>query len=60
MTTIALPQTCLQSETPVAMAVREGLASQPKHLPAWLFYDEAGSRLFDQITALPEYYRTRT
>jgi dimethylhistidine N-methyltransferase len=29
-------------------------------LPPWLFYDEAGSRLFEQITELPEYYLTRT
>jgi dimethylhistidine N-methyltransferase len=34
--------------------------SQPKWLPAWLFYDAAGSRLFNQITELPEYYLTRT
>jgi dimethylhistidine N-methyltransferase len=40
--------------------VTEGLASQPKWLPSWLFYDAAGSRLFDQITELPEYYLTRT
>jgi len=44
----------------VALAVRDGLASTPKRLPPWLFYDEAGSRLFDQITELPEYYLTRT
>jgi len=44
----------------VAEAVREGLASRPKRLPAWLFYDAAGSRLFDEITELPEYYLTRT
>jgi len=44
----------------VAQAVRDGLASHPKRLPPWLFYDEAGSRLFDQITELPEYYLTRT
>src|ERR1700751_390590 len=44
----------------VASAVREGLASHPKRLPPWMFYDEAGSRLFDQITELPEYYLTRT
>ena len=42
------------------MAVRRGLLSQPKRLPPWLFYDEAGSRLFEQITELPEYYLTRT
>jgi L-histidine Nalpha-methyltransferase len=34
--------------------------SRPKRLPAWLFYDDAGSRLFDAITELPEYYLTRT
>jgi len=44
----------------VASAVREGLASRPMRLPPWLFYDEAGSRLFEQITELPEYYLTRT
>ncbi len=40
--------------------MREGLNSRPKRLPAWLFYDEEGSRLFDAITELPEYYLTRT
>jgi L-histidine Nalpha-methyltransferase len=60
MTTIALPHISAQTETPVALAVREGMAAQPKRLPAWLFYDEAGSRLFDRITELPEYYLTRT
>ena len=43
-----------------ALAVREGLSASPKRLPAWLFYDEAGSALFEQITELPEYYLTRT
>lgn len=37
----------------------EGLADDPKRLsPVW-FYDEVGSRLFDDITRLPEYYPTR-
>jgi L-histidine Nalpha-methyltransferase len=44
----------------VAAAVLEGFAKHPRRLPAWLFYDAAGSRLFDQITELPEYYLTRT
>jgi L-histidine N-alpha-methyltransferase len=43
-----------------AVAAREGLTAAPKTLPPWLFYDAAGSRLFEQITALPEYYLTRT
>jgi L-histidine N-alpha-methyltransferase len=43
-----------------ASAVREGLGATAKWLPAKLFYDEAGSALFEQITELPEYYLTRT
>jgi dimethylhistidine N-methyltransferase len=45
---------------PVAAAVREGLSTRPRRLPPWLFYDEAGSLLFERITELPEYYLTRT
>jgi L-histidine N-alpha-methyltransferase len=38
---------------------RKGLTATPKWLsPVW-FYDERGSRLFDEITRLPEYYLTR-
>ncbi len=37
-----------------------GLTSQPRSLPPWLFYDQQGSDLFEQITELPEYYLTRT
>ena len=39
--------------------VREGLTRKHKQLPPYLFYDEAGSELFDRITQLPEYYLTR-
>jgi dimethylhistidine N-methyltransferase len=45
---------------PVAAAVRDGLSARPRRLPPWLFYDEAGSLLFERITELPEYYLTRT
>ncbi len=44
----------------VAAEARSGLTSHPRTLAPWLFYDEAGSRLFEQITQLPEYYLTRT
>jgi dimethylhistidine N-methyltransferase len=44
----------------VATAALAGLLGQPKTLPPALFYDEAGCRLFAQITDLPEYYLTRT
>lgn len=37
-----------------------GLSSTPKTLPSKYFYDEEGSRIFDEITELPEYYPTRT
>jgi L-histidine N-alpha-methyltransferase len=36
-----------------------GLLSSPKWLPPKYFYDEAGSRLFERITKVPEYYQTR-
>jgi len=39
--------------------VRRGLSSRPRSLPPKYFYDEEGSRLFTQITLLPEYYLTR-
>jgi len=39
--------------------VRAGLTSAPKQLPPVYFYDDRGSRLFDDITRLPEYYPTR-
>lgn len=39
--------------------LRDGLASTPKRIsPIW-FYDERGSRLFEEITRLPGYYLTR-
>jgi L-histidine Nalpha-methyltransferase len=37
-----------------------GLGDNPKWLSAKYFYDSTGSDLFEQITALPEYYPTRT
>ncbi|CAN5816719.1 L-histidine N(alpha)-methyltransferase [soil metagenome] len=43
-----------------AEELRAGFALQPKSLPPKFFYDERGSALFEQITALPEYYPTRT
>ncbi len=42
----------------VAKAALEGLSAKQKYLPSWLFYDAPGSRLFEAITRLPEYYLT--
>jgi len=40
--------------------VRRGLIPRPRSLSPWMFYDAEGSRLFERITTLPEYYPTRT
>src|SRR5262245_18644735 len=40
--------------------VLRGLHQRPRTLPCKYFYDEAGSRLFDAICELYEYYLTRT
>ncbi|HHJ17272.1 MAG TPA: L-histidine N(alpha)-methyltransferase [Gammaproteobacteria bacterium] len=40
--------------------VLAGLAQAPKQLSPKFFYDYQGSRLFEAITELPEYYPTRT
>ncbi len=40
--------------------VHAGLAQNPKAIPARWFYDATGSALFEDITALPEYYPTRS
>src|SRR5438132_4885719 len=53
------PQALQNGATAFAADVLEGLAATPKRLPAKYFYDEAGSRLFERITELPEYYPTR-
>ncbi|MFP4053831.1 MAG: L-histidine N(alpha)-methyltransferase [Phycisphaerae bacterium] len=40
--------------------VMEGLRQTPKRISSMFLYDDRGSQLFEQITALPEYYPTRT
>jgi L-histidine Nalpha-methyltransferase len=55
-----LPQASDAVASHVAKEARAGLTASPKTLSPWLFYDEAGSALFEQITELPEYYPTRT
>lgn len=43
----------------LAADTRRGLSAEFKELPPKYFYDERGSRLFEAITELPEYYPTR-
>jgi len=42
-----------------ACCLMGGLRKTPKEIACKYFYDEAGSRLFDAICDLPEYYPTR-
>jgi dimethylhistidine N-methyltransferase len=44
----------------VRAAVLDGLSHPQKRLACKFLYDDAGSRLFDRICDLPEYYPTRT
>ena len=55
---IKLPRSC--EEKAFSQAVVEGLSKLQKSLPCRYFYDLAGSKLFEQICELPEYYLTRT
>lgn len=59
-TIAAAPEILDATSHAVAAEARAGLTSRPRTLSPWLFYDEAGSQLFEQITELPEYYLTRT
>ena len=42
-----------------AVELAAGLAEEPPRIPSKYFYDDRGSRLFEAITTLPEYYLTR-
>jgi len=60
MTSSALP---LLDVVPEALTLRDevlaGLALSRKSLPCKFFYDDAGSRLFERICEVDEYYLTR-
>ena len=44
----------------IAKDVRDGLTASQKYIPCKYFYDARGSKLFEDICRLPEYYLTRT
>lgn len=64
MTSLALRMIRSDSEEEARAAfardVIAGLAAERKALRPKYFYDEEGSRLFEEITRVPEYYPTRT
>jgi dimethylhistidine N-methyltransferase len=47
------------ASTSFAADVREGLKARPRMLLPKYFYDDLGSKLFEAICRLPEYYLTR-
>jgi dimethylhistidine N-methyltransferase len=50
----------ITKKTSMLEEVITGLSKEQKTLPSKFFYDEKGSKLFDDITELEEYYPTRT
>jgi L-histidine Nalpha-methyltransferase len=65
MTRVATPQIATArapdgEDGSLARDVLDGLVRPLKELPPKHLYDERGSRLFDEICTLPEYYPTRT
>jgi L-histidine Nalpha-methyltransferase len=48
-----------QSRPALYEATLRSLQAEPKELPAVWLYDERGSRLYEEITRLPEYYLPR-
>ena len=48
------------ADSDFATALISGLSARKKSIPCRFFYDAEGSRLFERITDLPEYYPTRT
>ena len=48
----------IQVKTTFSEDIRTGLASSLKHIPSKYFYDENGSRIFQKIMRMPEYYLT--
>ncbi len=43
----------------IVREITQGLTASPKYLPSKYFYDARGSKLFEDICRLPEYYVTR-
>ena len=50
----------LSADSQIVRDVLRGLAAKQKFIPSKYFYDARGSRLFERICLLPEYYPTRT
>jgi len=51
---------CNTEHEEVVSEIIDGLSAQQKYIPSKFFYDAYGSKLFEDITCLPDYYPTRT
>src|SRR5664280_1477405 len=51
---------CNTEHEEVISEIIDGLSAQQKYIPSKFFYDVNGSKLFEDITCLPEYYPTCT
>jgi L-histidine N-alpha-methyltransferase len=49
-----------ESREDLISEIYTGLTARQKYISSRFFYDDKGSSLFEEITALPEYYPTRT
>jgi L-histidine N-alpha-methyltransferase len=56
---LGLADAAEQRRLAIRADVCDGFSRTPRQLPPKYFYDERGSRLFEEITRLPEYYLTR-
>lgn len=54
------PEQLTEEKARMLADVLAGMSGKQKSIPSKYFYDEEGSRIFDEITELPEYYPTRT
>ena len=46
---------CNTEHEEVVSEIIDGLSAQQKYIPSKFFYDAYGSKLFEDITCLPEY-----
>lgn len=49
----------IETLSPFSQDVLKGLSAKQKYIPSKYFYDDKGSRIFQQIMDMPEYYLTR-
>jgi uncharacterized SAM-dependent methyltransferase len=57
---LKLQDSHLQESAADHQSLLTGLSRSPKHLPCSYLYDARGSKLYDDITELEEYYLFRT